>query len=146
VSGRLIRRRGLRFGWPGPPGQQLLRDEENFDERYPTPDDEGNHGHTAGASDAPFGILRFKANAQAWRQRLHRELLLAPLTGPDRERIMRWLNNLRGREVWQAARLEHTIATKRLLLEALNGGKSARPSGSRPAAEEATLVDDGEDN
>jgi hypothetical protein len=68
------------------------------------------------------------------------------MTVSDREQIIRWLNNLRAREAWQAARLEHTIAVKHLLLEALSGGKSPRPGASTPTAEEAALVGDGEED
>jgi hypothetical protein len=140
------RQRGVGFGWSRRPGLRHLIAGETFDERYPTDDDEDNQGPSACEDNLPLGVLRFKANAEAWRQKLQREFLLAPMTAADRERITRWLSNLRGREAWQAARLEHTIATKRLLIEALSGGKSSRPSGTRPAAEEAALADDGEDN
>jgi hypothetical protein len=95
--------------------------------------DEGNHDAARGKGDTPVGVLRFKAGAEAWRRRLQRQLLLAPLTASDRERITRWLNNLRGRAAWQAARLEHTVATKRLLLDALNGEEPPRPPRSGPA-------------
>jgi hypothetical protein len=138
--GLLYGRRGAGFGWSGRPGLRHRAENESFDEQYFTNEDEGNQGLSAGKDDAPLGILRFKANTEAWRQKLQRELLLAPLAAADRERITRWLNNLRGREAWQAARLEHTLATKRLLLETLSGGKSPRPSGLRPAAKEATVI------
>lgn len=95
--------------------------------------------------DAPLGLLRFKANAEAWRGKLERQFGVSPPTCADRERIIRWLNNLRGREAWLVARLEHTLATKRLLVEVLTGEKTAQASELRPPVEEAAPVEDGED-
>lgn len=142
---RLIGRRGAGFGWPGPPGRRFLEDGDSFDERYAAPDDRGNHERSAEKADTPLGIARFKANAQAWRQRLRGELAAVPLTRPDRERLVRWLNNLRTRETWQAARLEHTIATKRLLLEVLRGGSALGPTEANSAVDDAACAEDGED-
>ena len=132
----MIGRRGMRFGWPA--RQRFLEDEGGIDEQSAELEDAGNNGHSAAKADAPLGVLRFKANAQAWRQNLRRALLLAPLARPDRERLLRWLNNLRSREAWQAARLEHTIATKQLLLEVLREGSGSRPMESSTAVEEAS--------
>jgi hypothetical protein len=139
----LIGRRRGGFGWPGPSGYRFLEDGESCDEQYATSD--RDHGHSADKTDTPLGLPRFKANAQTWRQRLRQELRLAPLTRHDRERLRRWLNNLRTREAWQAARLEHTIATKRLLLEALRDGGALRPTEASSAAEEISCAEDGED-
>ena len=108
------RRRRLGSDWSEFP--QYPNDAEVLEQQYLRNDDQGQSGRR---DDAPLGISRFKANAEAWRRKLRRDLLLAPLTVADRERITRWLFNLRGREAWQTARLEHTIATNRLLIEAL---------------------------
>ena len=113
------RRRRPGLSWSGFPRSPYPNDEAIFDEQYPRDDDEDYQRQSAGRDNTPLGLSRFKANAEAWRRKLQRELLLAPLTAAERERIMRWLINLRAREAWQAARLEHTIATKRLLIEAL---------------------------
>ena len=113
------RRRRPGLSWSGFPRSPYPNDEAIFDEQYLRDDNEGYQRQSAGRDNTPLGLSRFKANAEAWRRKLQRELLLAPLTAAERERIMRWLINLRAREAWQAARLEHTIATKRLLIEAL---------------------------
>jgi hypothetical protein len=132
-------------GWSGRPGLRYPIDGERFDEQYSRLGDDGKQGPSSGKGSVPVGLLRFRARAEVWRRSLERELLAAPLTASDRERMTRWLNNLRAREAWEAARLEHTVAVKRLLLEALRGGASPGRSVSEPAAEAAAVVRDEED-
>lgn len=82
-----------------------------------------------------MGVLRFRADARERRAKLERELLAGPLRLGDRERILRWLNNMKAREAWQVARLEHTVEMKNILLKVLGRNKEGHPDdvGSRDA-------------
>jgi hypothetical protein len=143
VFGQLIRHRGETFRSPRHAGPAGPTQEESLDDQD-AGRDEDILGQSPRRGGVPIGLQRFKANAEAWRGRLERELRVSPQTSGDRERIVRWLNNLNGRETWLAARLEHTIATKRLLAEALKRDKSAGVSRSRQPIEEVKPDDDGE--
>jgi hypothetical protein len=119
----VIRRRGEFSKGPGRPGPFGLKREDDFDQQDPA-HEEDNQRDSPGKDVVPQGLLRFKANARLWRARLERELRVSPPTAADRERILRWVNSLRGREAWLEARLEHAAATKRLLVEVLDRKKA----------------------
>jgi hypothetical protein len=144
-EGRLYWRRGAGLGWSAYPELQHFDGDDSCNEQYGAFGDAGDQELALGGDNVPLGLRRFKAGTEAWRRRLQAQLLLAPLTAADRVRLMRWVNNLRAREAWQAARLEHTIATKRLLLEALSGGTPPRSRDATPAAEKTATAEDRED-
>jgi hypothetical protein len=133
------------FSWSAHPELQHLDGDDSCNEQYPAFGDAGDEELAVGGDKVPLGVRRFKAATEAWRRRLQAQLLLAPLTAADRVRLMRWVNNLRGREAWQAARLEHTVATKRLLLEALSGGSPPRSRDATSAAGKTATAEDRED-
>ncbi len=98
--------------------------------------------------ELPLGIVRWRARAQARRTEIERQLFDAPLNPARREALKRWLRNLESREAWQAARLEHTVALKKLVGEALDVGppaasrrRSMRLRPKRDAAEDRGDVD-----
>jgi hypothetical protein len=103
------------------------------------------------AGGIPIGVRRWVATAAERRRALERQLLAGPLTPAAREKLERWLRNLEAREAWQSARLEHTVAVKQLLIEALRGGdqQEARPREAegvaRPRRRRRALAPDGED-
>lgn len=103
------------------------------------------------AGGIPIGVRRWVATAAERRRALERQLLAGPLTPAAREKLERWLHNLEAREAWQAARLEHTVAVKQLLIEALRGGdqQEAVPREAEPVApprrRRRALAPDGED-
>lgn len=70
--------------------------------------------------ELPLGIVRWRARVLARRHELERQLFDAPLNPARREALKRWLRNLETREAWQAARLEHTVALKQILRQALD--------------------------
>ena len=139
---QVIRRGGEGFGRPRYRRPPSLNTEANFDEQYAAQDDKGYQGQWAGKVSTPLGLRRFKANAEAWRRKLERELSGDPPVGAHRERIERWVRNLRSREAWFAARLEHSIATKRLLVEFLNGEKSTNAARSTAASKSGPSVEE----
>jgi hypothetical protein len=139
---QLIRRRGGGFGRPRNPRPSHLNIQENHDEARSAQDDEDYQGRWAGEVSTPLGLRRFKANAEAWRRKLERELVSGPPVGAHRERIVLWVRNLGSREAWFAARLEHTIATKRLLVEFLNGEKSTNTEKSTAASKSRPVVEE----
>jgi hypothetical protein len=103
------------------------------------------------AGETPIGVRRWVATAAERRRALERQLLAGPLTPAAREKLERWLNNLQAREAWQVARLDHTVAVKQLLIEALRAGNEpevpppeAEPV-ARPRRRRRALAPDGED-
>ena len=89
-----------------------------------------------------MGVFRFRADMRERRAKLERELLAGPLGIADCERILRWLNNIKTREAWQAARLEHVTGMKDILVKALGRNLPGYPDNfGSPAAEQPEPAD-----
>jgi hypothetical protein len=113
-------------------GQRFGRFEP--DDRLETAFARGGRG-ASGGHGLPLGLLRFRASAEAYRRKLQAELLAGPLRVAEREQLEVWLSNLKTREAWHAARLEHAVAVKRMIIEALADGAVPRhESAERPDA------------
>ena len=63
-------------------------------------------------------MLRWSTGAEERRRKLERELA-KPLDAASLEKVERWLRNIEAREAWLNARLNHLLAVKALLADAL---------------------------
>jgi hypothetical protein len=86
------------------------------------------------SADSMIGLARWRAKAEMRRRELERKLSCEQLDANGRLLKMRWLRNLEGREAWLAARLEHTTAMRRMVIEALGRGEGVGPVRSKEAS------------
>ena len=80
----------------------------------------------------PVSLLRWRAGADARRRGLEGKLLGMRLSDPERENLIRWLCNLETREAWAKARLEHIVAMKRIITEAITSSGPATRDYTQP--------------